>query len=84
MTKGNVLHQWNKSVKPNLGDRDGWSFVLVLAGKMVQGIFVVRTFLSTNPAGAIPEGGFAVEIDLIVVVTAGTNSRIVHSFDNFS
>ena len=55
----------------------------MLAGKTDQGISVVRTFLSTNPAGAIPEGGFAVEIHLMVAAAAGTNSSVVHGFDNF-
>ena len=83
MTKDNIFHQGNRSVRPNLGDRNGRIFVIVLASKTVKGISVLRTFLGKNPVGAIPEGGFAVEIDLMVAAAAGTNSGFVHSFDNF-
>ena len=55
----------------------------MLAGKTVQGMTIVRTFLSTNSAGAIPEGGFTVEINLMVAAAVVTNSSIVYGFDNF-
>ena len=55
----------------------------MFAGKTAQGMTVVETFLNTNPAGAIPEGGFTVVIDLMVAAAAGTNSGIIYGFDNF-
>ena len=78
MTKDNILHLGNRSVRPNLGDRNCRIFVVVLASKTVQGISIVSAFLGTNPVGAILESGFALEINLIVAAAAGENSGIIH------
>ena len=59
MTKDNILHLGNRSVRPNLGDRNCRIFVVVLASKTVQGISIVSAFLGTNPGGA---GGSGVVI----------------------
>ena len=55
----------------------------MLAGKTVQRMTVVGTFLGTNSASTIPEGGLTVEICVMVTTAAGTNSGIIYSFNNF-
>ena len=55
----------------------------MLAGKTVQRMTVVGTFLGTNSASAIPEGGLTVEISPIVATAAGTNSGIIYGFNYF-
>ena len=39
--------------------------------------------LRADPVGAVQKGRFAMEIDLMVAAAAGTNSSVVHGFDNF-
>ena len=70
-------------VRPNFGDGDGGSFIIVLAGKPVQRMTVVGTFLGTNSARTIPEGGLTVVIGPMVATVAGTIIGIIYGFDNF-
>ena len=39
--------------------------------------------LRADPVGAVQEGRFTMEIDLMVAAAAGANSGVVHGFDNF-
>ena len=63
-------------------DSEGRGFIVVFAGIAVQGKPVVGAVLRADPVGAVQEGRFAMEINLMVAAAAGTNSSIVH-VDNF-
>ena len=52
----------------------------MLAGKAVQRMTVVGTFLGTNSARTILEGGLTVVIGPMVATAAGTNSGIIYGF----
>ena len=55
----------------------------MFAGIEVQGKPVVGAVLRADPVGAIQEGRFTMEIDLMVAAAAEANSGVVHDFDNF-
>ena len=55
----------------------------MFAGIVVQGKTIVGLVLRADPVGAVQKGRFAMEIDLMVAAAAGTNSSVVHGFDNF-
>ena len=55
----------------------------MLAGKPVQRMTVVGTFLGTNSTRTILEGELTVEIGPMVAAAAGTNSGIIYGFDHF-
>ena len=83
MTKIEIFHKWNGSFRPNLGDRDGGSFIVVLAGDTVHRMTIVRTLLGTDSARTILVGGWTVVIGPMVATAAGTNSGIIHGFNSF-
>ena len=55
----------------------------MFAGIAVKGKPDVGAVLRADPVGTVQEGRFAMEFYLMVAAAAGTNSRIVHGFDNF-
>ena len=55
----------------------------MLAGIPVQRMTVVRTFLGTDSAITVPEGGWTAVIGLVVQTASGTNFGIIHGFNNF-
>ena len=79
----NGFNQRNGLVGSQLGDGEGQSFVVVFPGIAVQGKPVVGAVFRADPVGAVQKGRFAMEIDLMVAAAAGTNSSVVHGFDNF-
>ena len=55
----------------------------MLAGIPVQRVTIVRTFLGTDSAIFILEGGLTVVIGPVVQTAGGTNFGIIHGFNNF-
>ena len=55
----------------------------MFAGNVVQGKPIVGAVLRADPVADVQKGRFAMEIDLMVAAAAGTNSSVIHGFDNF-
>ena len=59
MTKVEIFHKRDGSLRSNFGNGDGRSFVIVFAGIPVQRTIVVGTFFSTNSVRTVLEQGIS-------------------------
>ena len=82
MTKDNILHQKNGSIRPNFGDGDSGRLIVVWAGIAIQRILFVDTVLGAGPDGAIQECRFTAVVWFMSAIAAGANFGIVHGLDD--
>ena len=82
MTEVQIFNQWDGSLRPNFGDRDGWFFIRMFAGAMVKRDSVVRTFLLADFTAPVPVGVETFIDSLMLAAASWASFGIIYGFDN--
>ena len=73
------FNQGNELVGPQIGDGEGWGYVVVFTSSMVKWVSIVKTALGAGFRNTVLEGRCAVGVDLVITTAARTGPGCINN-----